>query len=143
MSSKFYTDPQFQTAYLLPLSFKALGTVAASTAGTSPTVLATAGQQNEIPPTFIRRAAINNLSVTTIVAPGVTPGTLGVLNGTNTVASIVVPAAGTNTVVLASTANNTFGAGAGPTFQFQGTASATTVSLGQYQVWFDAEELFN
>ena len=149
MSSKFYTDPQFQTAYSLTVQCAALGTAdgvsttaGVATAGTSPTVLSTkAGVYG--PPVFVRRSAINTVTVTTITAPAVTPGTLGVLNGTNTVATIVVPAAGTTTQVAATVANSTFAAGAGPTFQYQGTASATTVVGGFYQILLDAQELFN
>jgi len=149
MSSKFYTDPQFQMADSRNVISAALGTadgisttVGVATAGTSPTVLSTkAGVY--APPVFFRRSAINNVSVTTITAPAVPPGTIGVLNGTTTVATIVVPAAGTTTQVAATVANNTFAGAAGPTFQFQGTASATTVVGGQYQIVLDVVELFN
>lgn len=141
MSSKFYTDPQFNTLEVYaPLPPIPVGPTTA-TAGTSTTVLNTNVYGT---PVFARPTVVQNVRVTTITAPAVTPGTLGFLNGTSTLATIVVPAAGTTTASLvAANAASTFTAGGQMTVQYQGTASATTVAIGNYNVYFDASEQFN
>jgi len=139
MSSKFYTDPQFNTLEVYTFSAPAAN-ITCQTAGTSTTVLNT----NVYPtPVFVRPTVLQNVRVTTITAPAVTPGTLNLLNGTNTVGTVVVPAAGTTAVMTLTAAQTTFTAGAQPTFQYQGTASATTVVIGAYNVYMDTQEQFN
>jgi hypothetical protein len=146
MSSKFYTDPQFNTFEVygpLPPVPVAIPT---STAGTSTTVLNTNCFGT---PIFLRPTKITNVTVDTVSAPGVTPGTLTLLNivtagtTTTTLGTIVVPAAGTNSPMTLTAGSNTFAAGQQPIFVYQGTASATTVSIGIYNVYMDTQEVFN
>lgn len=142
MSSRFYDDAQFTTLFtdVLPPSG---AYVVMATAGTSPTVI---NPNAFVAPYFTRPTVLTGFRVYTVIAPGTTPGTLGLMNGTNTVATVVVPAAGTEslgTLTGSASGYTTFTANSQATVQYQGTASATTVLGGVYGVTLEWQEQYN
>jgi hypothetical protein len=142
MSSRFYDDAQFTTLFTDVLPPSGVQIVIA-TAGTSATVL---NPNAFVAPYFVRPTVLTGFKVYTITAPAVTPGTLGLMNGTNTVATVVVPAAGTEslgTLTGSASGYTTFTANSQATVQYQGTASATTVLGGVYGVTLEWQEQYN
>ena len=133
----FYADQMFYSRALVPLAFG--GTTSATGTGTAITAtLPTTAAQ------FIRRSQVTGVNVQTVVAPagGFTGGILDILNGTNTVASVTVGAAGATVAGTITTANSTFAAAGAITLQMRGTCTSGGVLAGGYAVWAEVQELY-
>lgn len=136
----FYADGQFNVRDLVPCA----STFTASLTGTGTAVTSGGILTSGFFPTFIRRTAIRNVSVTVLTAPvsGVTGGLITFYNGTNAIGTYTIGTASQVTSVALSGANSTFTDASGPTGTITGTVTSAGTGAGGYAIWFDAQELY-
>lgn len=134
-----YSNPEYQTRQLVNIG------MITGTATASGTNALTGGDLKFTPPKFVRKTKINTVRFESAIAtPANWTGLVfKVLNGTSTVGTST--ASGTAQQVLTPTltaALCTFAADANPTFEINGTSTASGQSLGTYNIFAEVQELY-
>jgi hypothetical protein len=138
-----YSDPKYATRqFNLVAQAQSWGTTTA--AGTA--AIALTGVAARLPK-FVKRTKLNafQLQCSTIPNAASTALTGLLMNGTNTVGTVVLTTATAGQVltgVVTSTANAVYAADAQVTFNLIGTATASGSANGAYDVWLETQELF-
>jgi hypothetical protein len=134
-----YSDPKYNTRVQVPARFSTTTTLTATASGHA----VTATDAVELP-NFIRRTAVTRVHVKTVTAGVTTVNKLIFLNGTDTMCTVTVAAAGTSTTGTPTGNTGTFTAGGEPTVNVLGTGTASAAQAsGTYDVWFEQQELYS
>ena len=137
-----YNDPRFDARTMVPVGF-ALDFGTATGVGTASNSL---GDLAATLPAFIRRTRVTafKFRCTSIPNAAATVLIAHILNGTLTAGQITLTTA-TSDQWLTGTmtaANAVFAADVQPTISVIGTATASGGSLGDFDIWFEQQELF-
>ncbi len=137
-----YNDPRFDARTMVPVGFD-LDFGTATGAGTASNSLADVAAGL---PEFIRRTRVSafKFRCTSLVNAASTDVIAYLMNGTTTVGSVTITTAAADDWLTGAVtaANAVFAVGDEPTVTVIGTHTASAAVLGDFDIWFEQQELF-